>query len=167
MEDFSSYRLDILCVQETKIQHGGDWSYSGHRLILFESDCRHYGNGFLINKDLVPSVTKTWKVSDRICVLQISSDICDSPKEGKVKSITIINSYAPTSAISKTKPEQLDIYYKDLQTVFDTLTNSTLVILAGDFNAKVGKRKEGENSIGSFPKGYRNENGERLVEFCE
>ena len=42
-----------------------------------------------------------------------------------------------------------------------------LILLAEDFNSKVGKKKEGETSLGSFSKGTRNDNGESLVQFCE
>ena len=35
----------------------------------------------------------------------------------------------------------------------------------GDFNAKIGKGKQGE-VVGSHGLGERNERGERLVEFC-
>ena len=31
----------------------------------------------------------------------------------------------------------------------------------------MGKKKEGETSLGSFSKGTRNDNGESLVQFCE
>ena len=47
----------------------------------------------------------------------------------------------------------------------DSLKKKKLVILFGDFNSKVIMREE-ENSIGSFPKGYRNKNEERVVELC-
>ena len=36
----------------------------------------------------------------------------------------------------------------------------------GDFNGKVGSNKE-EDTVGSYGLGARNENGERLVNFCK
>ena len=42
-----------------------------------------------------------------------------------------------------------------------------MVILAGDFNSKVGKVQIGDICLGNFSKGKRNENGEALVNFCE
>ena len=35
------------------------------------------------------------------------------------------------------------------------------------FNSKLGKKREGETSLGSFSKGTRNDNGESRVKFCE
>jgi hypothetical protein len=44
-------------------------------------------------------------------------------------------------------------------------TQYTLVI--GDFNAKIGKRKKGENNVmGPYGIGERNERGDRLIEFA-
>lgn len=36
----------------------------------------------------------------------------------------------------------------------------------GDYNAKVGKAKDG-GTVGSFGLGERNDNGEKLVEWCQ
>ncbi|GFS08742.1 craniofacial development protein 2-like [Elysia marginata] len=167
LQDFENYKLDILCIQESKTKNGGDWTYSGHRFILFESDSQHYGNGFIMNKTLVPSIIKTWCVSHRLCALEISLKSSDKIRDKKIKSLTILNSYAPTTALARNKPESLDEYSNDLQTTYNSLTNNTFPILAGDYNSKVGSKKEGKNSIGSYPKGYRNENGDKLIEFCE
>ena len=43
----------------------------------------------------------------------------------------------------------------------------TFLLLSGDFNAKVGQFTEGDNSIGKYSKGRRNENGKTLLELCE
>ncbi|GFO26877.1 craniofacial development protein 2-like [Plakobranchus ocellatus] len=167
VEDFDRYKLDILCVQETKIKNGGDWTIRGHRVLLYETECRHYGNGFIIHKNLEPKVLRTWKISDRLCVLQISLDYGNAQNKGKVKSLTIINLYAPTSALTKNNPDELDKFYNDLQTLIDSLPNNTIIIFAGDFNSKVGKRSGEEICLGNYSRGFRNENGENLVDFCE
>lgn len=168
IKDFESYKLDILCVQETKIKNGGDWiSTHGHRMVLFDTQCRHYGNGFVIRKSLVPSLQKSWKISDRLCAIQIGLNINNSESQGKVTSLTIINAYAPTSALTKNNPNEADKFYYELQKLLKTIGNNTFIIIAGDFNAKVGQKKEGESCIGTFSRGYRNENGDCLVDFCE
>ncbi|GFO44724.1 RNA-directed DNA polymerase from mobile element jockey-like [Plakobranchus ocellatus] len=41
------------------------------------------------------------------------------------------------------------------------------MIFAGDFNSKVGKRSGEESCLGNYSRGFRNENGENLVDFCE
>ena len=86
------------------------------------------------------------------------------------KVITIINAYAPTSMYNSKSPEVREQFYADLRrTMQEVKANSTMVILAGDFNAnKLGQRKnEMEHFIGSYGKGTRNDNGFVLADFIE
>ena len=45
--------------------------------------------------------------------------------------------------------------------------STKLVIVAGDFNAKIGKRTGTESCMGRYSRGERNPNGQELVNFCE
>jgi len=56
-----------------------------------------------------------------------------------------------------------DRFYTSLQQVFSQVPKQDVVILSGDFNAKIGERPP----IGEFALGVRNDNGERLVQFAE
>ena len=102
-----------------------------------------------------------------MCAIQLSLDSQDQFKKGRIRSITLLNIYGPTSAFTRNNPDEVDTLYNSLQTAYDSLTNDTLILLSGDFNSKAGKKKEGETSLGSFSKGTRNDNGESLVQFCE
>ena len=46
------------------------------------------------------------------------------------------------------------------------LQRASLLTIAGDFNAKVGKTK-GEQCLGSYSRGTRNTSGQTLVDFCD
>ena len=168
VRDLESYSCDILCFQETKIQNGADLTSHGIRLICFPSDSRYYGCGFLTKQKWVGNIHRTWKISDRTCVTQL---ICDSnkPPSGhrKTNLISIINVYAPTSQRSESYPEEKDTFYRQLSNTIDDLRNKTELFIAGDFNAKIGKGKEGDTCIGRFSKGIRNSNGHTLIELCE
>ena len=49
----------------------------------------------------------------------------------------------------------------------DSVHKHDILLVMGDLNAKVGEDNEGyENIIGSHGVGARNDNGERLVDFC-
>ena len=49
----------------------------------------------------------------------------------------------------------------------DSVHKHDILLVMGDLNAKVGEDNEGyENIIGSHGVGERNDNGERLVDFC-
>ena len=82
--------------------------------------------------------------------------------------INIINVYAPTSERAKKGPNELKKLYKNLNKLCKELDKvSSITILAGDFNSKVGKRIGSESCIGRWSRGRRNQNGIILVEFCE
>jgi hypothetical protein len=53
-----------------------------------------------------------------------------------------------------------------MQSVLNEIPRKDVVILMGDWNAKIGKGEESE-TVGKYGLGSRNEAGERLLEFCE
>ena len=87
--------------------------------------------------------------------------------EDKIKLISIINVYGPTSQKVEKDPDELDSFYKSLNETINCVGKNTILILAGDFNAKIGQKQKTDTCIGSFSKGKRNNNGEKLLELCE
>ena len=69
--DMVNYKLDICCLQETKLTNGMDININDHRLICIPTDCRHYGNGFIVSPKWKHNIHKNWKVSDRLAVIQL------------------------------------------------------------------------------------------------
>ena len=172
--DIDKFNIDVCCLQETKVTKHCDKNVSkGNRLITIQSNSPHYGNGFILNKRWKNSIHRYWKVSDRICVLQLKTK--KSRKRNPLDKnlidhvITIVNVYAPTTKRAITHPNEVRDMYIDLtnlQNEFKKLSTS-VVILAGDFNGKVGPSEENESCIGKWTRGVRNENGQKLVEWCE
>ena len=82
--------------------------------------------------------------------------------------LTIINVYLPTTALIRKGNTILDHLCLDLsKLVNEQKSNSTMTILAGDFNAKVGKRRHTDIScLGKFSRGRTNNNGKTLIDFC-
>ena len=127
---------------------------------------RHYGSGFLLSKLWSDKIHRTWKLTDRICVLQLK--INEIYKNKEIKLVTTINVYGPTSQRAERDPDELDSFYKKLDETINSVKRSSILILAGDFHAKVGHKKQIDcTCIGSYSKGKRNRNGEKLLEFCE
>ena len=56
--------------------------------------------------------------------------------QGKFSKITIINVYAPTE---DTEEESVDMFYNTLQQMCDKVSKHDLLIVLGDFNAKIGQ----------------------------
>ena len=69
--DLERYKVDICCLQETKIRNGCDEEIKGHRMICLPTNNVHYGMGFIIHEKWKRCVHKVWKVDDRIAVLQV------------------------------------------------------------------------------------------------
>ena len=82
--------------------------------------------------------------------------------------LTIINVYAPATTLIKKDNSILDDLYLDLSNLLNEQKScSTMTILAGDFNAKVGKRKHTDiNCLGKFSRGRTNNSGKTPIDFC-
>ena len=159
------YKVDICCLQETKIKNGVDKDVKGNRLICLQSESKHYGNGFMISNTWKHNIHKCWKVTDRVAVLQLKV----SNKKKKPFLINIVNVYVPhTQRVKDDYTELIELYdvLNELLSNFKNLAGS-FTIIAGDFNAKVGKQVPGEKSIGKYSRGYRNTSGQTLLDFCD
>ena len=78
--------------------------------------------------------------------------------------MTIVQSYAPTNEYNdEVKAE----FYENLQSVLNGIPQHDIKLILGDMNAKVGSNRNGyEKVMGPQGIGERNENGDRLLQFC-
>ena len=83
--------------------------------------------------------------------------------QGKPFNITVIQVYAPTSNAEKAEVEWI---YDDLQDLLELTPPKDVLIIIGDWNAKVGSQ-ETPGVTGKFGLGKWNEAGQRLIEFCQ
>ena len=83
--------------------------------------------------------------------------------QGKPFNITIIQVYAQTSNAEEAVVER---FYKDLQDLLELTPKKDVFFIIGDWNAKVGSQ-ETPGVTGKFGLGMRNEEGQRLIEFCQ
>ena len=75
--------------------------------------------------------------------------------------LSIIHIYAPKNEANDVDKD------KQLQTVVDSVHKHDILLVMGDLKDKVGEDNEGYDSIiGSHGVGERNDNGERLCDFC-
>lgn len=113
---------------------------------------------------LSPDTTKFWEnggsewepVSSRIIRIRL----CYGNRY-----VTKISVYAPTF---KSSHETKERFYSDLQNTIDKVPPDDILLLNGDFNARVGTHDSGiwKHVIGKYNMPERNEQGERLLEFC-
>ena len=189
--DVSKYKLDVLCIQETKQKELINMDVEGNRLICLESTSPHYGNGFMVSKRWKQNIYKFWRVNDRIAVLQLQTEKTNvktndntewrsrttgetsmilERNTAKDHLINIINIYAPTSEKVENNENIIQSLYHKVEDIMNKLkTPTSITLIGGDFNAKVGKRLPDDdiNCLGRYSKGVRNRSGELLIDFCE
>ena len=170
MKDLTLKGVDIACLQETR--HGpqqfqlkdnicGEIACVPHDLTLPAT--KRYGQAFFVSRKWARNVQSIKRISNRISVITI---FLKKTKKKKIL-MSIINVYAPTSEISKKRPEETAQFYEQLQQTINCYKSRDMLFVAGDFNAKVGlKHSNVEVFMGAFGKGTRNGNGDQLADFA-
>ena len=67
---------------------------------------------------------------------------------------------------SSAEEAEVDWFYEDLQDLLELIPKKDVLLIIGDWNAKVGNQ-ETPQVTGNFGLGVQNEVGQRLVEFCQ
>lgn len=105
---------------------------------------------------LVKRCLLDWKpISDRIITARLQS---------KIRKVTLIQCYAPTETSTL---EQKEDFYDALNTTISRVRRSEILILTGDFNAKVGADNSNlEDVMEAHGLGRMNQNGELFTDLC-
>ena len=77
--------------------------------------------------------------------------------------ISLIAEYAPTEVDESENSEK---FYETLQSTIESIFKKDVIIVAGDFNARVGQPTSRSSLHGKHNPAVRNNNGRRLVDFC-
>ena len=83
--------------------------------------------------------------------------------QGKPFKIMVIQVCALTSNVEEAEVEQ---FYEDLQDLLELTPKKDVLLIIGDWNAKVGSQ-ETPGVTGQLGLGVRNAAGQRLIEFCQ
>ena len=151
-------RLEIgICgLSETKWSDEGHFQTTDGHTVLFagERGREHHGVGIWINKSIARSLLSYNPVNGRIISATFG---------GKPRDITVIQCYAPTAD----KPdEEIEQFYRDLGKVLTETPKRNVIVITGDFNARVGADGVEEEISGKFGHGERNDRGQTLIDFC-
>ena len=124
--------------------------YSGR-----EDDQHHEGVAVIPRKGMEKSLL-VWK--------PVSSRLMRARLRGRHTNITLVKCYTPTNDREDTDK---DAFYQQLQAEVDTVPHHDLTIVMGDLNAKVSNDNTYcDRAMGKHGCGTRNENGKRLIDFC-
>ncbi|GBP81973.1 Craniofacial development protein 2 [Eumeta japonica] len=111
-----------------------------------------YGVGFIVKKYLKRYITSFTGLSERVALLRINVNSLE---------LIIIQVYAPTEASSD---EELEFFYSTVDKAIQLSDN--IIIVMGDFNAKIGQTNPNEPATGRHGYGDRNCRGKRLIDFA-
>ena len=147
-------RMDIVGLSEVRWEGEGEISSGEFKLFYSGKHQGQNGVGFIVSKKVDKSIKKVVYEGDRIIGLKLGT---------RVKDILVMQVYMPTSEY---EDEEIEEMYERIEDILDREGKGCIKIIMGDWNAEVGRGKEG-NTVGPFGYGHRNERGDRLVEFCK
>ena len=158
-EDLNKLHIDVCCIQDTKCPSDFDVISGYYRLIGLPSTSRHYGLAFAVASYVAGRLLRYWSVSDRLAVIQLSL--------GSHSTLTIINAYGPTYQVTLRNQDTQNDFFAALDSITTRYSSSALILIAGDFNSKLGNKLTNELSMGEHPCGIRNTNITVLAGFLE
>lgn len=157
--ELRKFRLEVLGMSECRWNGSGEHQLATGEKFLYsgraEGEIHSEGVGFLLSKNASRSLIEWNPVSERIIYAKFHS---------RVRNIAIIQVYAPTELADTEVKEE---FYDQLTAVLADIKKGNILILMGDFNAKVGSDNLNlEHVMGKQGLGDINENGELFVEAC-
>ncbi|KAK3871096.1 hypothetical protein Pcinc_023742 [Petrolisthes cinctipes] len=129
----------------------------GHAFYYRGDENRHiHGVGFLVNKTIKNTLMGCQPVSSRLITIRLRA---------KPFNITVIQAYAPTKDYDD---EYVEDFYSQIQDIINKTDNKDILIIQGDWNAKVGRDalEDWDEFIGPSCNDTTNERGLRLLEFA-
>ena len=154
IKEAEDLKVDILGICEHRWTEDGVVKRDSHTLIYSGGKLHEYGVGVLLTTRMTKYVMGTWPVSNRNLLVKLTCQPFN---------ISLIQTYAPTGQHTE---EEVEIYYEELQMLLKEVKSTEVLIISGDFNAKVGEGQQ-DDIVGKYGLGERNERGERLIQFCE
>ena len=168
-KDMIRRKLDICAFQETLLQEDKEFLDEKKGMIINlagpapTNGGRKYGMGFFISNKWKEQLEGVRSINEKISVIKFAIN------KDKTNTLSIINVYGPTMLRAEEDENEVIKFYGELeQTYLQEKKRATLIMIVGDYNAKIGrKRNEQEKFMGRNGKGFRNENGKKLQEFLE
>lgn len=150
IKEMERLKIRILGISEMRWPNANYCDIEEHR--VYYSGCPvkyEYGVGIIMHKSVAQNVSNFVPVNERIMLIQLKAIPAN---------VNIIQVYAPTS---EHEEEDINNFYNELNTLIKKIPKRELLIIMGDFNAKVGRGRSG-NHIGPHGLGERNACGEKL-----
>jgi len=143
-------RLEITIMGLSETRWKGHFNWNGYKIIMSgQTEQGRNGVEIMCDRTNTNALMGYDTASDRILSIRF---------RGRKVNITIIQVYAPTSMASE---EEQDNIFDKLQSTIDRTPKGDVIMVIGDFNAKVRHHKGGDgDTIGRHGLGKQNEAGE-------
>ena len=127
--EIQRYKWNILGLCEVRWKNRGEiTTLEGHKFYYSGKEDKHeQGVGFLVQKDIANTVMGCQPISSRLITIRLRA----SPFN-----ISIVQVYAPTSDY---EDEEVEDFYNQLQEVVEQVPKKDILVVQGDWNAKVGE----------------------------
>jgi endonuclease/exonuclease/phosphatase family metal-dependent hydrolase len=150
------YKIEILAIQETRWSGKGKIDKTNFTLYYAgEKKQGKNGTAFLVEGGIRNKIMQYEAVDGRISWIRI---------ENKQANITIINAYAPTE---NSKEEEKTKFNDKLEKVCEKVKRNDILMIVGDFNAKIGKKERNEGVAGKATiHDTTNDNGAKICDLA-
>ncbi len=169
IKQLQKHRIQVAALSETAIYDSGISTIGDYTMIhsgASSTNKTRSAHGVAICLD--KQATTAWKnlgaiwepVNERILMVRLRS----SPVN-----VTLIAAYSPVNPNGQQMAiNASDSFYADLQRTINTAPSNDLLLIIGDFNARVGKQQHqtSRKVVGPHAVDQINENGQRLIDFC-
>ena len=158
-QEMDRYHLDVLGLSEVRWPMNGKVTLQSGKEVLYsgrDDGLHQEGVGMMLSKRAKKSLIEWKPINQRLMYARLFTTTLK---------ISIVVVYAPTNDSTE---ETKEAFLEQLQGVINNIPKHDILLVIGDFNAKVGSNNEGHVSVmGKHGIGVRNDNGERLLEVCE
>ncbi|MDA8003247.1 MAG: endonuclease/exonuclease/phosphatase family protein, partial [Alphaproteobacteria bacterium] len=157
--------IDLLALSESRWQGHGITQIQSCTILHSGSDSSHT-SGVAIA--LSPHARSSWEAAGRVFT-PVNDRIMHIRLKSHLSYTTVIAVYAPTNPVSSTSEsnQPSEDLYNDLHSVLATIPPTDMVVILGDFNARVGTDTNTWHTVlGPHGMGQVIENGQRLLDFC-
>ncbi|KAF7239231.1 Craniofacial development protein 2, partial [Varanus komodoensis] len=143
--EMTRLNIDILGISELIWTGMGEFNSDDHQVYYCgQESLRRNGEVFIVNKRVGKAVLGYNLQNDRMISVRI---------HGKPFNITVVQVYAPTTGAEEAEVDQ---FYEGLQHLLELTAKNDVLIIMGDWNAKVGSQKI-TGITGKFGLGVQNE----------
>ena len=160
-----SKSIDLLALSESLWPGNGVSTIRGTTILHSGTPSSHlHGVAILLS----PLAKAAWDDTENV-FQPVSERILRIRLKCHLSFMSVVSVYSPTNPSNATSEavSASEAFYDQLQSTLSSIPSSDLLVILGDFNARVGSDHSTWNSvIGPHGTGECNENGERLLDFC-